>query len=1791
MGLTHLDAALDLLAMPPAGAILYHGTTGTLARQIAVDGVLRGSDKPSRAHQAPLQGRAYLSADIKEAVQYGYFRANHGGPRDAECGLVVVRDAALDQAVPDEDWLGERLVLAMERQRPTAYNSETMSVVPTTPEEQLESQARYWKDVKETSALFDQLWAQLPPDIRARFENHPDVGAAAPQSMLGKAVARWMLKTQPPILRELNEATSNVALPDLPVTEVYVWPAQGTSGTWIGNQPWVWIERNATPLPVGQALQAQAEPMTLWRGLRMVVIPEGQDYTDPEVLLNVVLSTQWGAEGAGRHWSRSREVAEQFTRFLAPTPTVSTELDPGYRGPRGTTVSLLLSALVPTDVKEGWAHATDRIPEEQAVVLDPGTPIQLTSIAWYDGTRWVTHEMTRAITAQVQELTLYHGTAASRFDAIQREGLTNPYLTKSYEVAEYYGEAQAEEDGTEIPIVLMVRVPDTANLRVDRPSFAEPLTFSMHDHDIWSEDEWHEALESGALRSPADENDWEASLETVGSVRYAGRIGPENIHESPESGARRSHWERTAQAGEPPPPVDDDVWAAERIMHEGEGVDIEEIDRRYVTIQELGYDEHEHGMLGWPLGALAAMTPEQRHAELAEARGEDWAQRAEQWIAAGTVPTIVVLQDASALQGQQYEVLDGYGRTRLAVGMGWQTVPAAIYRIVSSEEEDDREEEDDLELEGSASSEEEAYIRGQVTRYLGETPTGPRWKGVTSDEVYPSALLPNAGEPVESSQVSETIAQGLLAACTASNRPGCLRAYRSITVPEADLRLIHQPSQFRVDQIGDIPRPVSVQGPDQTIYPRLGLFWATVPEEALPYGAEDESSDSHQDRRAVTFVADVPLESLDWHRTVHNRSVVAWDELVLLQGAQVHIAGYLFDDFSIPGVAWDDSPPVFEPLDIMIRASRTAAADRDWAADAWSTPKDRSILQLEWPWLRRYLESVGFHESDSFDQLTQLVHENGYESDDDSWRNDPEAAAEAREGAWDSQARRWAEIQEELGELPSPMVPIYREISAGDIASVRVGKIGVYWSFDPDKAEAHWGRGGEPKYLVSAEVDEGSVDWLATVELNLDWNTGQDEAEIRLYPGARIFINSIYPAERHETMALTDDQGQEFDPPLQTTAQADPRWQPRAGREWITPSGEVLQVGTTHAEGAVQILQERHPDRYAAVTATGEQPEVACTDALFQLGYVRLSPDSLPQYLEFSVWRDRMSSRTKALIEEGILRTPGQYGIFIDLHTPGAWYAWTGTAEEFYDTSSADIAKNSTLNSYMGDEEDDDFASVAATEPAQAINTGWPDLDFYLNTAFAEAWERYFPTHVRNRPPQPFTYSDVGTVMHHPEPDFADWAYEEHRDLFGPRTEEGPRNWEPVAWRYAQEIAKDIVARRTPSDTIHVERYITVAGGNYEDIDFDRLGIHWTLDLESDAVSGTHGAAEETFGINAEVGLDDVDWVATLVTNWTHPTEHEITLHRGASIAVLSVDQNPWGLESADGQTSTVTVARGVEALASVEVAARHDLVRPELYSDLVEGPRQPAGLVHHGLRAGPARVDHNHGLRALRHCTVPLGPSPGAVRIPVGSDGVDRQTSSTSPGVRSRVYAARPTLDEGRDLEAALGHTAIDEADRAGVGETLPHVNQGLGIGEGVAGPGDHGAHVPKLYHGTSEEAWAQIQKEGRLTGPVYLSSFPELAERFAEYATAYLQAYVILEVRVPDPSKLRADLAMYENPEEGFDIEEGLTPPDERDWKTSLDEVLSVYYDGDIPLSFVGPMGQAKEGSIRIDTVPQLS
>jgi hypothetical protein len=70
-------------------------------------------------------------------------------------------------------------------------------------------------------------------------------------------------------------------------------------------------------------------------------------------------------------------------------------------------------------------------------------------------------------------------------------------------------------------------------------------------------------------------------------------------------------------------------------------------------------------------------------------------------------------------------------------------------------------------------------------------------------------------------------------------------------------------------------------------------------------------------------------------------------------------------------------------------------------------------------------------------------------------------------------------------------------------------RLGIYWSWDSDGAETHWGDPSKKnEAVIEAEIDEKYVDWKTTFEMNMNPNFSE-EKEIRLFKNTPIKLKKL----------------------------------------------------------------------------------------------------------------------------------------------------------------------------------------------------------------------------------------------------------------------------------------------------------------------------------------------------------------------------------------------------------------------------------------------------------------------------------------------------------------------------------------------------------------------------------------------------------------------------------------------------------------------------------------------------------
>ena len=71
-------------------------------------------------------------------------------------------------------------------------------------------------------------------------------------------------------------------------------------------------------------------------------------------------------------------------------------------------------------------------------------------------------------------------------------------------------------------------------------------------------------------------------------------------------------------------------------------------------------------------------------------------------------------------------------------------------------------------------------------------------------------------------------------------------------------------------------------------------------------------------------------------------------------------------------------------------------------------------------------------------------------------------------------------------------------------------KLGIYWAYEEDAAEAHWGSRDTEEAVLQTSVTENEVDWENTFLANLHPSLGEDEKETRLKENAKIHLEALW---------------------------------------------------------------------------------------------------------------------------------------------------------------------------------------------------------------------------------------------------------------------------------------------------------------------------------------------------------------------------------------------------------------------------------------------------------------------------------------------------------------------------------------------------------------------------------------------------------------------------------------------------------------------------------------------------------
>ncbi len=81
------------------------------------------------------------------------------------------------------------------------------------------------------------------------------------------------------------------------------------------------------------------------------------------------------------------------------------------------------------------------------------------------------------------------------------------------------------------------------------------------------------------------------------------------------------------------------------------------------------------------------------------------------------------------------------------------------------------------------------------------------------------------------------------------------------------------------------------------------------------------------------------------------------------------------------------------------------------------------------------------------------------------------------------------------------------------LQAIKYQGVGIYWSWDENAAECHWGSGG-PSVTLHGVIQKNNVDWEGTIYANMFPTLGQEEKEVRLLEGTQFELEEIQYDEK-----------------------------------------------------------------------------------------------------------------------------------------------------------------------------------------------------------------------------------------------------------------------------------------------------------------------------------------------------------------------------------------------------------------------------------------------------------------------------------------------------------------------------------------------------------------------------------------------------------------------------------------------------------------------------------------------------
>lgn len=160
-------------------------------------------------------------------------------------------------------------------------------------------------------------------------------------------------------------------------------------------------------------------------------------------------------------------------------------------------------------------------------------------------------------------------------------------------------------------------------------------------------------------------------------------------------------------------------------------------------------------------------------------------------------------------------------------------------------------------------------------------------------------------------------------------------------------------------------------------------------------------------------------------------------------------------------------------------------------------------------------ENVWYHQDD---EIEEYRIDNNLEEDSDELNKWIKEELKNKARNWFDD--RWDDLVENMWDFDyGNTIRIYRMITVDNvdlfINNLKQGKylkrfkgLGIFWSWDKNKAEAHWSE-GSTELLIEADINVQSIDIESSLLKNFNHSLGLEEAEIEVFAQSDIFVSNV----------------------------------------------------------------------------------------------------------------------------------------------------------------------------------------------------------------------------------------------------------------------------------------------------------------------------------------------------------------------------------------------------------------------------------------------------------------------------------------------------------------------------------------------------------------------------------------------------------------------------------------------------------------------------------------------------------